>query len=90
MARFTSALHPRDGQGRFRGKAQARRARKIKRLTAKNNRVIDQYLKDSDLHGTGLGHSIERRVIKRAVKVNKLQARQDRAKARIKARQRRR
>lgn len=72
--------YKRDGRGRFAGSfsGSARRGRKIKRLQAKNNRVVKQYAKDKSLHGTPFGNSIERAVIGRAVKISKLQAKQNR------------
>jgi hypothetical protein len=67
--------YKRDRRGRFARVAANRRGRKIKRLTAKNNRVVREYSQQKSLHGTPFGNSIERSVIKRAVKINRLKAR---------------
>lgn len=69
----------RDVLGRFASLGgKARRGRKIKRLTAKNNRIKKQYSKDKSLHGTPFGASIERRIAGRSTKIGRLAAKQNR------------
>jgi hypothetical protein len=82
VARWTASLHPRGKGGKFKKKSggvsrsSARRGKKIKKLQAKNNRIVKQYSKDKDLHGTPLGSQIENRIIRRAIKINRLKSKQ--------------